>query len=980
MFRNLKLESTDDFKAVLYKNFREELCEIPSEFINSIEYKLKDFSTLTCTIPNKVTHNGKTIDNPIYNKFKPKRFIIVNNEERFIISNMKINSNKDIKKKQIEAKSFEYDLAKKDITVLDGVYQLYKDKNDTVNIEKGVLNWLEDETSWEIGYIDQDAKKSNGLFDEEITVKLYDDLKLKYLQNDTIIMDKDININIGENALNFNINYNEIKSSDVKSNVSKTENQIHKFEKFAQPIKHIKATYGVDNSYNTVISYEFTLLDGYVQKIRKQFTYLQNLDVEFKNITLTHNTGKKVEQSKVKYRSMDRNTHQWISFLREIVEVAFDCICQFDTVNKIVNVYDRRNLGEDKGFYLYYDQYLMGVEEDLKVDNVITRLVVEGKDGLGISGVNPLGTNYVEDFTYLLEQGNISEELQLALGRYNKVTVEQFKLWKAAKDSKEKNSKNAVYLEAKIKELQEKIKAKNAIKIGFIKMGEQLNESQREEYDKLESDLKTLNEGLDKLLKELTTLKDTIKSLDIEMGKHCLSLDKTKVEDENGIIFTQDDLRELDECIYSEKQNDDYYTDEQELYDNAKRVLAERNKIPINFTTTVQGITRHPRGWRDMIRLGNIAYIVGKDNNRITNDYVKVIGIQYTPPKNNLSSKIENIEFSNIDYDTHDLKTIRNISVRKINYSKANISYWKHTWIDNNIKNKFINNLNNGIDTDTIPIIATNITNKMDITGSGMWFSDNEDGTNKKQVYLGSGFMAVTNDNWLTSRKLTDENGIIAQSIFGVGILGERMNLANVKDTFRIDDKGITVRDNEGKIKVRLGLYEVNGETKSSLLMYNKDGKIIISEDGMSQINTINKTDNVDKTHPINIPFYLDETVKEIRKVKIFIGLSKYRSSVKTNVDEYGFSSSGGFLSFYSNDIDLGFEESSVKYGIKETTLPTNVAIIVNDVTVIQGINEDAHVDITEHIKINKLNKIKIMSETNGRIDISIFTNAFIDV
>lgn len=975
MFRGIKFNSKDEFKAILYKNCREQECEIPSKYIDTIDYKLRDCNTLEMTIPDKETQNGSTINNPLFEKIKGKKSIIINNTERYIISSLKIEGDKNINKKRVIAKSFEYDLNKKNITVPAGTFQLYKDKNDKIDVENGVLNWLEDETSWKIGYVDPYAKNVIGLFDEEKEIKLYEPLTVNNVQVNTILIDKDINIDIGNQALNFSIKYNNIKSTDNKTNTHKTENYSHDFEKFAQPIKHIKVIYTLDSSYNTVLKYEFTLKDGFIKKDTKPFTYLQGFDVEFQSIYITYKTGEKIEKEKVKYRTFDKNTHQWLSFLREVVESAFDCIFQFDTINKIINVYDRESFGEDNGFYLYYDQYLMKFDKDLKIDDVITRLIVEGKDGLSINDVNPLGTNYVEDFTYLLRQGNISEELQRALVRYETLTKNVLIEWKKLKSEKDEKSKQSVYLDAQLQEIKEKLNVQNAIRVAYIKSGEDRSDLQKEEYENVEKNVSELNLQFNNLMKILTNLKEEIKELDIKIINYNNLIKKRNATDDKGLIFTKEDLNELDECIYSERQQDDYYTDSQELYNNSKRVLAEKNQLPITFTTDVYGITKHPRGWRNVLKLGDIGHIMIDNNKEVS---VKISGFKYLPPRANIPAKVTNIEFKN-NRILHDLKTIRNVSVRQINFAKSAISFWKNTWIDSSMNNKLFNKIqNNGIDTSLVPISSKSNINDIDITGSGVWCTDKTDNTLNKQMYFGSGFMAVTNNNWNTCRTIADEKGLVAKSIFGTAIIGDRMNMSNLENTFLIDENGVSVKNKEGKLKARLGFYESNGETKFSFILYNKTGdRVLLSEDGMAQIINISREDNLNDKIPLYIPLNISKDIKEIREVKLFLHLEKYRSSVSDITDKYSFSETERInINVYDGQID----KIKPTYNLKETTMAKNVVVKLNGEIIAEKINEDVEINITKE-KINKnKNTIEVFSETNGRVNALLTLNAFVSV
>ncbi|MBO3356242.1 phage tail protein [Clostridium perfringens] len=1034
MFRGVSINPKDDEpKAVLYKNRREELCEIPNEYIESIEYKLRDCFTMTLSVPSKVQRRGEVISNPLFDKFKPKRQIIYNGDRYEICGDFKVESNKHIKKKKFTAKSFEINLNKKDVAVQEGTFQLYKSKGDKIDVEEGVLNWLENETSWKVGYIDPNAKSTIGLFNETIDIDLYNNLNVKDVQVDKILFDKDVYINIPDQVLNFSIKYNNIISTDFKSNVTKTENYEHKFENFAEGIRHIKASYSIDNSYNTVIRYEFTLINGFIKKEVEKFTYLQGLDINFKDIVLTYETGNKVEKTKTKYRSFEKGIHQWLPFLRDMVEKAYDCIFQFDTINKLVNVYDRQTMGRDNGFYLYYDQYLMKIDKDLKSDDIVTRLVVEGKDGLSINGVNPLGTNYIEDFTYLLKQGNISDELQMSLQRYNNYINKVFDEWDSYKKKKDGKNKQSIYIESKLQLVRDQLEVKKSIKIAYIKAGEDRSFEQQMEFKKLEAEIEVLNNDLNSLIKTLNILKEEIKQLDINMGNCNNSLDKKTAKDVQGVIFTEEDLDELDECIYSLRLSDDYYTDDKELFDNAKRVLNERNMLPIDFTTDVVGLTRHPRGWKNIVKLGDVAHIMDGEE-EIEGGEVRITGFKYTPSRQNSQAKISSVEFNNSKFVLHDLKTIRNISLNKINRSANAINLYRNTWVDSSVATNNLKNIQKyGIQANSIPIKCNQNINELDITGTGVWCTDKTDKTRKKQFYMGAGFFAVTNDNWKTCKTVADEKGLVAKSIMGTAILGERMKLVNPNKSIKIDDYGISVYDSSKTLRARVGIYSIRGENKSSLILYDKNEKVVLSGDGMLQNDSLNFCDNVDQAHPIEFPIYLYENI-ELREAKLFLHLSNYRvgfegveaggSIIKTtnmNSGVFTYLSSasktqmgGENITINKSDIEdlLNDKKPSIqivnkhyhlednhkhglpnhnhviqlpnhkhepKYKIIETTMPTSIGVYVNDKLVASNINEDCSVEISKFLETNKLNIIKITTQTNGRINCLLSLSEFIN-
>ena len=68
----------------------------------------------------------------------------------------------------------------------------------------------------------------------------------------------------------------------------------------------------------------------------------------------------------------------------------------------------------------------------------------------------------------------------------------------------------------------------------------------------------------------------------------------------------------------------------------------------------------------------------------------------------------------------------------------------------------------------------------------------------------------------------------------------------------------------------------------------------------------------------------------------------------------------------------------NLSYGIYEDSKPTNVAVYVNGKAVEYGINKDKEIDVTRFMELNKVNEIKITSQTNGRIVCNVFSKTFV--
>lgn len=888
MFRRLSIKNNNGFKAVLYKNMREPIGVIQSEFVKEIKYNLNECNDFELEIPNKITNNGQVVINPIYNKFKGKRFIEISfndkDKERYVINSISTEAKEGIKIKKVSCSSLECILNKREINLTTGMTrQLYRSVDEKVEVGEGILNILEEETSWKIGYIDIDAAKDTGLYDEVEEIELYKDLVVNEVKRETLLFEKDVNINIGEQELKFSLSYSGIESKNKNDEIIKdNEKQKHDFDKFAQGIRKIKATYGINDKYEEVIKYEFTLNDGFVLKKEMSFTYLEGMNVKFKYIYLSYQTGNKIEKKITKYRWFEQGTRKWLDFLRQDISEAYDCTFQFDTYNKIINCYANKNIGsEDKGLYISYDNYINSISKDEDSDEVVTRCYVKSGN-TSIIPSNPLGTDYVEDFEYLIKQDNMSDELQNALKRYEVLVNKVHEEWYILRDRKNEKNQRIVYLESRLIENNEKRKAQEHLRITYMKQ-EPKNDLVNRKLEEIKIEIDRIDSEINSTMQEMSVVKDEIKELDIRISELNSSIVRENAEDENGKIFTKDDLEELDESIYYYEYQDDFYTTSNGLYENAKIILKEKNKIPINFTVDVVGITNSPRGWKNMIQLGQKATIDDEEIIASADDgKVTLTSFTYIPGTKNKREEIKNIEFSNQRKKVDELRSVGDVG-KKTEYTKSMTDFWKSTWNDNAKTTDFVKEMRtNGLDTAASVIRSRTSVNQIEITETGVWIKDAENTDN--QLYLGSGLIAITQNAFKTCTTAIDHNSINANLLLGKAILGERFVCSNPENTLTIDENGLSVYDELSRLRARLGFYidSSTGEKKASLLLMSKDGRrTIISEDGMLNNDSQLLENNISPGWPMYFPIMIEDSIVSIYKAKLYLRFFKYRADFR---------------------------------------------------------------------------------------------------
>lgn len=103
----------------------------------------------------------------------------------------------------------------------------------------------------------------------------------------------------------------------------------------------------------------------------------------------------------IHYRSFDLSSGNRIDFLNEISK-SFGAIKTYDTKNRLVNFNTPDEISQFKGLNIRQGQYILGISDDVNIDNMATRLFVYGNNDLTINSVSPNGQSYIEDFSYYL--------------------------------------------------------------------------------------------------------------------------------------------------------------------------------------------------------------------------------------------------------------------------------------------------------------------------------------------------------------------------------------------------------------------------------------------------------------------------------------------------------------------------------------------------------------------------------------------------
>lgn len=111
-----------------------------------------------------------------------------------------------------------------------------------------------------------------------------------------------------------------------------------------------------------------------------------------------------------KYRTFDDINKNVYEFMKSDVQKKYQCIFDFNTYERLVIVHDVNKDVPTNQVYLSEDNLIHKIEIGEDSDNIVTRLDVNGAEGISIRSVNPTGTNKIYNLDYFMTAKNFSQE------------------------------------------------------------------------------------------------------------------------------------------------------------------------------------------------------------------------------------------------------------------------------------------------------------------------------------------------------------------------------------------------------------------------------------------------------------------------------------------------------------------------------------------------------------------------------------------
>ena len=419
-------------------------------------------------------------------------------------------------------------------------------------------------------------------------------------------------------------------------------------------IKKIKEKHEKDNKYKVVSAYSLEHKLGRVDiEVEDVGFYLKSKDEENGIYSLDEYMQKEVgwkfgyisdkvlgSGDNLKMRWQESVNTNWYDYINKNVREQFECIPFFITKTKTIELYHADDFGDKIVMALSYDGYLKSLEKESSSEDIVTRLKLVGNEEMDIIGATPSGYKYIEDYSYFIENKEMSSLLISHIEEYERMVKKRTPVWEQLVENKLETSKN---LNDKKMEL-------------FMLFGEiNANESKLKVYnlaDDVVNAAKVLAE-LSKQKDEKFLLDRAVTALDVELNQINESIDRINIlckretcTDDNGhIIFTKDTLEELKNFLYYDTYTEDAFLDVKDLLSAGRTKLdilckptLEIDIDIIDFTSRIidNGFNNHFKAELD---LGNIIALVDDEDNEYLRYFV---GFKKNFKNNSLSLTISN--------------------------------------------------------------------------------------------------------------------------------------------------------------------------------------------------------------------------------------------------------------------------------------------------------------------------------------------------
>lgn len=533
-----------------------------------------------------------------------------------------------------------------------------------------------------------------------------------------------------------------------------------------------------------------------------------------------------------KYRTFDEPDTTIYSFLMDDVEESYECLFEFDIINRIINVYDKNNYIHKTSILLTKNDVIESISVNTKAEEIFTALSLYGDDEITYSGINPLGGAVVYNFDYY--KSDMSEELQEALNVWEENILEaELSISSLRTDLSNKYTEKQS-IQSQIDSINEQITLLEK-QLGVNTLDAEVVSSLTSQIKEKRTELSNVQSSMDKKQAE-------IDAINVE-----LNIIHESCSFENN--FTTEQLSELDAYIFECSEVDDTFAFTDDMnYEEQEEILVElynkAKSMLVDISTPTEELSLDSKSfifqkeflpYTEQLNTGVIVDI--EDGNENILSYVLLkMDVNY-------QDKTLELTFGN-KYRTSDANAIWNDWESDVSKSSTTLSYERSKYgkaVNSGSLDKMNAFMNSSLDL-TLNQVKSSDGQSFEVTDSGIKGRRVDLTTgqvDKEQIWLTANSIVFTDDAWETIKTaigrllLADGSigyGVNAEYLIGKMILGNNMNIANKKGSVEINE-GITITTkHDGTVNNALLVQRENEDgTLQKQMHIDSNGNIVLT-------------------------------------------------------------------------------------------------------------------------------------------------------
>ena len=126
-----------------------------------------------------------------------------------------------------------------------------------------------------------------------------------------------------------------------------------------------------------------------------------------------------------KYRTFEVDNQSIYEFMKGTAQDSFQCIFDFDTYRREINVRSVSNATNMEPVYLSMENLIKEIQIEEDTENIVTCLDVNGSEGVDIRSVNPTGTNEIYNLDYFMNETYFPKNVDAT-----KNIIKNWEVWK----------------------------------------------------------------------------------------------------------------------------------------------------------------------------------------------------------------------------------------------------------------------------------------------------------------------------------------------------------------------------------------------------------------------------------------------------------------------------------------------------------------------------------------------------------------------